>query len=194
MVHLFYSVELLRTFWMISSNYGGDVSIYGIWGCHQITCGDKWTGRPSVKSRKLSFICLFVSTADTHVCVCWKETTHFQLSCFLLEKPAPERNNDHGFLDKWWYWVTFTSISIHYHLIMLSFWPWKVIIWHWQCCLYLSFTFPVPSSSIKFNNHFVYDARLDLRSLDGWGYEECFWSFTTALLMIGRKIVVVEQI
>ena len=30
MVHLFYSVELLRTFWMISSNYGGDVSIYGI--------------------------------------------------------------------------------------------------------------------------------------------------------------------
>ena len=161
MVHLFYSVELLRTFWMISSNYGGDVSIYGIWGCHQITCGDKWTGRPSVKSRKLSFICLFVSTADTHVCVCWKETTHFQLSCFLLEKPAPERNNDHGFLDKWWYWVTFTSISIHYHLIMLSFWPWKVIIWHWQCCLYYSFTFTVPSSSIKFNNHFVYDARLD---------------------------------
>ena len=54
----------VATFWTISSNYGGDDSIYGIWGCRQISCGDKWIAglprcpRLSIKSRQI--VCLVV--------------------------------------------------------------------------------------------------------------------------------------
>ena len=55
----------VTTFWTISSNYGGDDSIYGILGCQQITCGDKWIAVPpcprlSVKNHQIVCLVVFV--------------------------------------------------------------------------------------------------------------------------------------
>ena len=86
----------VRTFWTISSNYGGDDSIYGIRGCQQITCGDKWMAGHALvcpsKVFKLSFtlfVCSYGWYARTFVFLCkkfQKETTPWQVFCFLLQR------------------------------------------------------------------------------------------------------------
>ena len=59
----------VRSFWTISSNYGGDDSIYGILGCQQISCGDKWIAVPSSSVRQKSSNCLLGRVKDTDVFV-----------------------------------------------------------------------------------------------------------------------------